>query len=101
MLNAIPYGLACAYWAKHEANHFPMDIETMYKELVLLEPTFGRTQQFLDQINARGPKMSGKTGKNQARKDKDSNSRDTGGPKNDKGEAVAGAEAKHRAQCAK
>ena len=45
--------------------------------------------------------MSKKTGKNQARKDKDYNSRDTGGPKNDKGESVAGAEAKHCAQCTK
>ena len=80
---------------------FPMDIETMCEELVLLKPAFGHTQQFLDQINARGPKMNGKTGKNQARKDKDSNSRDTGGPKNDKGEAGASAEAKHCARCAK
>ena len=101
VLNAIPYGLACAYWAKHDANHFPMDIEKMCEELVLLEPAFGRTQQFLDQINARGPKLSRKSGKNQAHKDKDSNSCDTGGPKNDKGEAVASAEAKHCARCAK
>ena len=56
ILNAIPYQLACAYWAKHEPNHFPLDVDLLTNELVLLEPQFSKTQQLLEQVRGKKKK---------------------------------------------
>ncbi len=50
ILNVIPYWLNCAYWAKQKANYFPINVEKMTEERVLLEPHYGHTQQLMDRI---------------------------------------------------
>ena len=60
ILNAIPYWLNCAYWAKQKANHFPMNVEKMTEELVRLEPHVGRSQQLVERATSQAKNASGK-----------------------------------------
>jgi len=66
ILTAIPYRLACAYWAKYPSTHFPMNVADLSEDLVLLEPMFGQTQKIVAQIRSQGGTNNpGEKGKNQ------------------------------------
>ena len=50
ILNAVPWGLYSAYWAKHETNYFPTNVDELTEELVHMEPEFGRIQSLMDKV---------------------------------------------------